>query len=154
MGLGSAMAIDEKWFFHWAMNDWGLEVMMPSMRSLSPKEGWFDGTLKCFGLSSLKNCSLLNQADLSLLAWHRLAQFLLSRLRVFFSNKELCLGRPASHHFVHAALHLVLRCCSGGLWIKHFLGFLGLKWGMEYEAMLMMLSETDLTSSFSSKGEV
>ena len=58
--------------------------------------GWFDGTLKCFGLSSLKSCSLLNQADLSLLARHQLAQFLVSRLKVFSSNKGPCLGRPAS----------------------------------------------------------
>ena len=128
---------------------------MPSMRSLPPKEGWFDGTLKRYGLSSLNSCSLLNQADLSLLARHRLAQFLVSRLRVFLSsNKGPCLGRPASHHFLHATLHLVLRCCSWGSWIKRFLGFLGLKWGMEDEAMLMMLSGTDLTSSFSSRGEV
>ena len=52
------VAMDEKWFVHWARTNWGSEVMLPLMRSLSPREGWLGGILKRLGLSSLKNCSL------------------------------------------------------------------------------------------------
>ena len=38
------------------------------LSSLLPRGGWLIGVLKRFGLSSLKSCSLLIQAVLSLLA--------------------------------------------------------------------------------------
>ena len=137
------VATDEKWFVHWARTNWGSEVMLPLMRSLSPREGWLGGILKRLGLSSLKSCFLFIQADLSLLVRHLLAQFLVNRLRLFFSsNTGPCFGRPASHHFLHAALYLVLRCWSWGSWMKRFWVW-SEEWKMRQLLMQMVLSETN-----------
>lgn len=87
-----------------------------------------------------------------------LTSILDSFLRVCFSSNRT----PSMHgltgftHFLHAELHLVLKCCSSKLEIMNemFLGFLGLKLGKEDKVIQMTCSDTDMTSSFSSRGEV
>ena len=147
------VAREEKWTFQ---HDWiscGSDVILPFIRSLSPKESWPVGVLKRFGSFFLKSSSLFDHACLSRLARHLLAYFWVWFLRVFlFSKRGPSLGFPASHHFLQAFLHLVLSSFSSGFRMKCFLRFLGLNWGIALEAVWQICSDTALISSSSSEG--